>query len=416
VTAANLILPRRRRRVGDAPPPPPPTGDVPPPAFGIRESGTPGMADFQRWERRLGRRNLPELFRSDGERGSKQALATAFRRLNSQVAFYNFNPGRGAVNSNWPVCCGGTSVGERQAQLQDAVNGGYDAAWRASFKALKDRQLNWYVCCLAIEGQHSYYPWGTGSHNTEAGHENRNTLQALACRRFVRVAMEFMPHNWIFAWCPTLEAWRGNSSALNHFLANAYPGRQWIDCVAPTTYDAPWGSSCTDLPDDYSPQSIARRDARWRERWNRLSPWLNNFSQWCKTVAGDPATGWHELGVMSSIVGLDQAFDTGHENAPIRHAILNPTHAGGDNAFYLEQMWDWSRDPRNKCIMINHFCEQYRHDYAAGMYKASDAEPHSDRHPLVARYFKQRLLAEGPGDIRKNIAYVQARRPQGFGA
>jgi hypothetical protein len=254
----------------------------------------------------------------------------------------------------------------------------------------------------------------TGAHSSVSGYEQRSIWQRQAIERFVGIAGEYRPHNWVFCWSPTLEAWRGGSTALTYFLANAYAGRQFIDGVFPTFYDAPWNASVTDLPDGYSSGAVATRETRWNQRWQITLPWLNNFATWRAGSAGDPVSGWHEVSIFSSVAGVGQAFNTGYENVEIVHSTLDPQQAGGDNDIFIKNIWDWSVDPVNKCMGIGWFSEQYRHDIV-GFYQSSNTRPYSQRHRRCAEYYYNRYTTEGVGNIRTNIEYMRNRRPANFG-
>jgi hypothetical protein len=386
-------------------------------AQGMRESGTPFVADFDRHKRRYGK--IYEFFRSDGERDSKELLAGHFGRLPSQEAFMNYNPGRGAINANWPIAVGGAGPSQRNAQLADAANGGLDAAWRSSFAELKRRNLTWYIFCLAIECNGNWYPWGTGTHGNEGGYQGRVDNMRAAIRRFVDIAGEFRPHNWVFCWSPTLEAWNG-SGPNGYLLSNGWAGRQYIDAVWPTFYDSNWGDSAiNNLPNGYSQAEINTRHNHWVARWNSAaqSGWLNTFTNWTNNAGGGCATGFHELSVFSSVRGVGQAFNTGYENKPIVHSILfSEENSGGDNPYFLEKIWDWARNPANRCMGLGWFIEQYRHDFT-GFYQPNndDSRPFSKRHRLCADYYYTRYQSEGVGNIRDCITWMINRRPAGFG-
>jgi hypothetical protein len=406
------------------PPPPPPSGDVPPPAWGIRESGTPGMDRHELFKRRYGGHNLYRFFRADGERGSEHALRTAFGRFGSQAQFYHHAlPGQSAIMSNWPICVGSggnqpgdnTSSDARNQQLRGAANGMLDNAWRAALREIKRLGLNYYVFCCAIEGNGGWYPWGTGAHEGQGGWETRADLQREAHRRFVRIATapEFRDMKWIFTYSPTLEAWNG-SGRLNAFLQRSFPGKQYTDAAWPTFYDRTYsgpGGDCRGLPNGYSAGEIATRDAKWRQRWDHgYGHWVNNFTNWARGL--DIATGFHELAVWSGVVG--HPVDSGaHRNQPVVHGQLEMS-MGSDNDLFTHRMIDWCEDQRNKCIGISWFFELYKHDQG-GFYSGSMTPPYSQRHPRAAEAYRTRLQAKGPGDIRKNIEYVIARRPAGFG-
>jgi hypothetical protein len=400
-------------------------GGQPGPALGMRWSGQPTNAQHDDYLAKHGQ--IYEFYRTDGDRGSKSTLATSTGSANAAQLFLNRSSNtRGAVMSNWPLCVGGTSLTDRTNQLADAASGGMDATWRSALGLLKDRNVNHFIFCLGIESNGNWYQWGTGAHSTESGYQQRNIDHGNAIRNFVRVAMEaeFLPHSWIFTFSPTLEAWRNypNDTPLNHYLANAYPGRQYIDAAWPTWYDAPFNVNDRDLVS----ANQATRDTKWLNRWNGSNQigWLTSFRNWCGDQAkgGDIPTGFHELSLFSQVepefctVAGDPSDCTNQRDVAINYNQLHLTQGGnGDNHVWMTKMFDWVENPTNYCIGVGHFHELYKHD-CSGFYHSGTTRPLSTRHPLAAEVFYARSRATGPFDIRASIAHCIARRPANFGA
>ena len=414
---------------GAAPPPPPPPPGQPGPALGMRWSGSPDNAMHNDYLAKHGQ--LYQFYRTDGRRDSKSALSTdTFIADRAKLFLDRSNNTAGAVMYNWPICVGGTSVANRNAQLQDAAYGGMDVTWRSALRILKARNVHHVIFCMCIEHHGNWYQWGTGSWIAESGYQQRVVWARDAMRRFVRVAQALLaaeypstPHGWIYTFSPGTEAFNGNAS--NNYLigANGYPGRQYVDACWPTHYDSPWGTNDRDLAN----ATQAQRDTKYLNRWNSFHvPRLTNFRNWCANTGtgggGDIPTGFHEISVSSAVAsefctpGGDPADCTNQRDVPINYNQLHVNQGGcGDNHVFMTKLFDWVEDPANYCIGVGHFHELYKHD-VSGYYRSGTTRSLSNRHPLAAEVFYLRSRATGPFDIRASIQHCINRRPANFGA
>ncbi|HET9186630.1 MAG TPA: glycosyl hydrolase [Acidothermaceae bacterium] len=218
-----------------------------------------------------------------------------------------------------------------QYTLATCASGGYDAQWRTTASNLINHQLASTIVRPGWEFNGNWYHWS--AKNDIAGF--------IGCFRHIVDTMRSVPgQQFRFDWNPDV--------GLNSFPAEqAYPGDAYVDYVGVDVYDYSWSR----YPAGSSGLAAAREAA-----WNDL---LN---------------GNHGLAFWS-------AFAAAHHKpmAVPEWAAASRTdgHGGGDNASFIDHVFDFIENPANHVAYMHYFntySSSNDHSLTAGHLPAAAAE------------------------------------------
>jgi hypothetical protein len=233
------------------------------------------------------------------------------------------------------------------ASLASCSAGQYDSHWANLANNLAYYGLHWAYLRLGWEMDGTWYTWsaaqGSGKEASFAG----------CFRRVVQVMRQAQPANqWKFVLNPTI-GWRDSS-----YLDAVWPGDAYVDVVAIDFYDQSWAGNTYPYP---SSCDAACRLARQQNAWNdysRLLYILRDFA-----LAHGKTVAFPEWGV----------------------AIRPDGHGGGDNPYYIRNMYDFIQNPNNKVAFHSYW------DVAASDLEAQLSG--ATKFPQSAALFKQLFSA-----------------------
>ena len=203
------------------------------------------------------------------------------------------------------------------ATLAACSAGQYDVYWSNLANNLAYYGLHWAYLRLGWEMDGGWYAWaapqGSGNEANYAG----------CFRRIVQVMRQTQPANqWKFVWNPTTAWW--NQS----YLATVWPGDAYVDIVGIDLYDQSWVTGTYPYPANcdaacrLSAQQIAWNDHLWK-----LTT-LRDFG-----LARGKPMAIPEWGV----------------------AIRPDGHGGGDNTYFMQQMFEFIQNPANYVVFHSYF-------------------------------------------------------------
>jgi hypothetical protein len=238
------------------------------------------------------------------------------------------------------------------ATLVACSAGQYDVYWRNLANNLAYYGLHWAYLRLGWEMDGGWYAWG-------APQGSGNEANYAGCfRRVVQVMRQAQPANqWKFVWNPTTAWWNPP------YLATVWPGDAYVDIVGIDLYDQSWVSGTYPYP---ASCDAACRLAAQQLAWNDQSWKLNTLRDFA--VAHGKPMAIPEWGV----------------------AMRADGHGGGDNPYFVQQMFDFIQDPANAIVYHSYF------DVSAGDIDArltdavsNDSPSGATRFPNAAVLYKQ---------------------------
>ena len=152
--------------------------------------------------------------------------------------------------------------------------------------------------------------------------------------------MSKMPGNYVKSWQNIVTTMRANDP--KHLIkfcwnptdgnvqiqsASFYPGDAFVDYVGIDTYDVAYGGA---YPVGTSQPSQAQQAAAWT---STILPRINSYANLART---------HKKPMVMGEWGLWQLNDSNHPS-------------GGDNPTYIQNMYDWMRDPKNAVAVACYF-------------------------------------------------------------
>jgi hypothetical protein len=243
--------------------------------------------------------------------------------------------------------------------LAQCAAGQYDARWTNLANELAYYGLHWAYLRLGWEPDGGWYAWaapqGQGNEANYAG----------CFRRIVQVMRNAQPASqWKFVWNPTT-AWWDKS-----YLDAIWPGNEYVDVVGIDLYDQSWASGTYPYP---STCDASCRLARQQTAWS------------------------NHLWYLSTI----RNFAVGHGKPmaiPEWGAALRPDgHGGGDNAYFVQKMYEFIHDPANYVAFHSYF-NVSASDIDARLTDSvtGDAPSGASRFPESAQRFRQLFGAATP--------------------
>lgn len=227
-----------------------------------------------------------------------------------------------------------------QYSLAACASGSYDAEWRTTASNLISHQLASTIVRPGWEFNGNWYHWS--AKNDIAGF--------IGCFRHIVDTMRSVPgQHFRFDWNPDV--------GLNSFPAEqAYPGDAYVDYIGVDVYDYSWSH----YPAGGSGMAAAR-DAAWNDVLN----------------------GDHGLAFWSR-------FATAHHKPMAlpewAAAARSDGHGGGDNASFIDHVFDFIEDPANNVAYTHYF----------NTYSTSNDHSLTAGHlPTAAAEYRQRALAIG---------------------
>jgi hypothetical protein len=207
--------------------------------------------------------------------------------------------------------------------LAQIASGTYDANYRRLANNLAANGLLGIELRLGHEMDGRWYPWGAPSGSgLEANY-------VAAWRRIVTVMREAQPTNkWKWVWNPTGDNWPLSAGAT--YLEKLWPGDQYVDQVGVDTYDKSFGTGQVYYP------AGSDRLTRQKEVWAKLHQRLIILRDFAKA---------HGKPMQFPEWALVQYNSTG------KHA----GYGGGDNPYFIEQMYKFIMDPANNVVMHSYF-------------------------------------------------------------
>jgi Glycosyl hydrolase family 26 len=222
---------------------------------------------------------------------------------------------------------GGVSLG-------NCRSGAYDAHWSRLARNLVEQRLGDSVLRLGHEFNGGWYVWRAASAEADFA----------GCFRQVVRSMRAVPGSGFeFDWNP----------ALGHLEADplrAYPGDSYVDTIGIDVYDQSWIPDTYPIPADAAPHDVLERRQR---AWSGMLHGELGLEFWSHFARA------HGKPLAIPEWGLTRRSDG---------------HGGGDNPYFVEQMYRFVRDPANRVawfIYFEHDARDGEHQLTAGHFSSA---------------------------------------------
>ena len=196
-----------------------------------------------------------------------------------------------------------------QGNLKDAAAGSYNSHYYQLGVNLVNAGMDNAIIRFGHEFNGNWYDYSV--FKDPDGVSAGEARFAESFRQFVTTMRSVPNQHFKFVWNPTVNIWGVD-------LANAYPGNNYVDEIGIDTYDQSWDANTYPYPDG---ATAAERLTRQQNAWTG-NLYNNN---WGLNMIADFADANNKPIVIPEW-GIAERDDG---------------HGGGDNAYYVEQMYNW---------------------------------------------------------------------------